>query len=430
MSDCQVSRLQATLAARDLSPNGTCDDLVRRLLDSLSSANGHKTSTTASAKKQPRPRGRPKTLKSGQRTSKVGPTGGGKGAQGSGGGASSAPGIGGGGGKGARPSESGDKRQGKKTAAGVVGESKEKSLTVTGKKRGRKPGKKITDNPAANNASPSAGGTGCGTRGRRRRRRSKEEIAAGRAIPPSGWPKNWHKMCSAESCCLHASFGFVGGRREFCSTHQVSGMINLVVARKKMNKMDPSNEQVEKKRPTASAPTRKKQKRPHLEADAGAEARCDEGGQESDKLSRSTPSPVLNGVSKTTAGNGPGNADLTTDGGGGGSDGDGSRSNPDQEHASSDDKSGEAPTAAATAAASRRRAGHCFFEGCTMWASFGFPLGRREFCRRHQREGMINLPYQGWMYSSKPPPGGGDGSIKDNVKTKARNNGKATDGDD
>lgn len=428
MSDCQVSRLQATLAARNLSPDGTCDDLVRRLIDLLSSANGHKIGTSSSAKKQPRPRGRPKKLKSGQHISKVESTGGGKGADwGGGDGSSSAPCKGGGGGKGARPSGSAEKSQGKKTGGGVVGKGKDGSLTVTGKKRGRKPGKKHPENPAANNSASSSGGADCGTRVRRRRRRSKEEIAAGRAIPPSGWPKNWHKMCTAESCSLHASFGFVGGRREFCSTHQVPGMVNLVVARKKMIKVDPSDEQVEKKRPVAAAPTRKKQKRPHPEADSCADSRCREGGDESDKLSGSTPSPVLNGVSKTTAGNGLGNAHLTAVDGGGG-DSDGPESSPKQEHASSD-KNAEAPTAAAPAAASRRRAGHCFFEGCAMWASFGFPLGKREFCRRHQREGMINLPYQGWMYSSKAPPGSGDGSIKDSMKTKSRINGKATAGD-
>lgn len=203
----------------------------------------------------------------------------------------------------------------------------------------------------------------------------------------------YYKKCVEPRCARRASFGVLGHSREYCLTHHLPGMINLVVEGKKARiaatatAAGAAGLHRRKEQPTP----KKKRRRlvgPPLSSVASSGGTAAARGAASPAGMTRTPvwtrvgcngvaSLELNGKQENAGGVGASAAGGR--GAAGGGDG-------------GECVGVEAKKVAAAGASLRK--GRCRGEGdCDLTASFGFPGGLRESCSVHQREGMVNLTY-------------------------------------
>lgn len=252
-------------------------------------------------------------------------------------------------------------------------------------------------------------------------------------------PTASYKVCKADGCALHASFGFLQGRREYCRGHQLPGMVNLVVVGKRVKEEarriaaaggTATSSKISGAGPSSSsgpqqAPAKRRRRstqellrnvavrssRPPVSSPSAAGGGHAAAGAAGDVGSPSgmTRSPVVRRVEssggfKAGVAKGKGKGGATRAAGGG--QGEGGK----QKRGASQQRPAPSPSAADLPPLKQSRAtGKCWAQKCGLHASFGFPGGLREFCAGHRRDGMINLVYQSVKSCRGVTPGAGDG---------------------
>lgn len=201
------------------------------------------------------------------------------------------------------------------------------------------------------------------------------------ALPVAEMPAASNKICRQVTCQTHASFGFLGSRREFCRKHRVEGMVNLS-ARKRSTVASSAAEGASGSLPKPLKSVCKSQQKhggaspispppahPHGDAGGGASAAASPLSQ-APALSLAPPGLIrcpmwLGGR-------------VFHEGG----------FNFDEGFSNGESKEGKRKGKDRGASAS------CRVLDCDRHASFGFPGEERTSCSVHKRKGMIILNCQ------------------------------------